>query len=511
MIVQELAARFGLEIDSAAFARVDLALRGLQGGLVGLVGLTGALAVGLAGAIGKTAQMGDEVYRTAQRTGTTTDALQELEFAAQQTGTATETLDMGLVRLSRAAFEASHGSQEARQTFMLLGVSLRDAHGNLKPSNDLLSQIANKFSKMPDGMAKTALAMRVFGRSDAELIPLLNKGEQGLAQLADKAHDFGVVMGGETIEQARQFQIGMRTLGASLRGVMYAIAGPLLPEMTKFVNLIAAWVKNHRQLIAQKVHQFFTALVTAVTSVARGVELLIKWLFLLKPILGTWLLYQGWELVGMLAALTAGELEWGAAALIAGARAAAGWVIAVAPVAALIATLGVLYLILEDVYYFFTGGKSFLGDVWTKWINSIANPPKGEWWFIRDLKLALGMLTDIQGTFEKLKNHEEKRQAEVAQDPQLGTGFLGTLKNWMTGTKYDWSKSPQAQEGMFGPPSVSSSSSSRTHVSVHAPVHVTVPPGTSPTEIGKTIAEHIDARIQSHLNATNDTIPAVSP
>ena len=63
-----------------------------------------------------------------------------------------------------------------QRAFRALGISLKDNGGNVKTSGDLFLDIAQKFSKMEDGAAKTALAIRLFGRAGAELIPLLNQG-----------------------------------------------------------------------------------------------------------------------------------------------------------------------------------------------------------------------------------------------------------------------------------------------------------------------------------------------
>ena len=46
----------------------------------------------------------------------------------------------------------------------------------------VMMQVADAFKKMPDGAEKAGLAMKLFGKSGADLIPLLNEGADGLTK-----------------------------------------------------------------------------------------------------------------------------------------------------------------------------------------------------------------------------------------------------------------------------------------------------------------------------------------
>ena len=68
--------------------------------------------------------------------------------------------------------------------FKALGIDVRDASGNIRDTNAVFLDIADRFGRMQDGATKSALAMQVFGKSGAELIPLLNSGRDGLKGMA---------------------------------------------------------------------------------------------------------------------------------------------------------------------------------------------------------------------------------------------------------------------------------------------------------------------------------------
>lgn len=64
-----------------------------------------------------------------------------------------------------------------------MGIKVQDANGNLKSSDQLLKEVAGKFAGYQDGAAKAALAQELFGRSGAELMPLLNAGAEGISAI----------------------------------------------------------------------------------------------------------------------------------------------------------------------------------------------------------------------------------------------------------------------------------------------------------------------------------------
>ena len=88
-----------------------------------------------------------------------------------------------------SAGTASEGNPNA---FKKLNIDLKDSSGQLQATDKVLAQIADRFKSMPDGPQKTALAMQLFGRQGKDMIPFLNQGSAGLAELNKKAHELGV-------------------------------------------------------------------------------------------------------------------------------------------------------------------------------------------------------------------------------------------------------------------------------------------------------------------------------
>ena len=66
----------------------------------------------------------------------------------------------------------------------------------------LFGEIATKFAGMADGAGKTALAMTLFGKAGAGLIPLLNQYGAEQEKVNDEAHRFGLVLSSSTAKVA---------------------------------------------------------------------------------------------------------------------------------------------------------------------------------------------------------------------------------------------------------------------------------------------------------------------
>jgi hypothetical protein len=167
------------------------ALRGLSGAAGGLSGALGALAplasvAGLVGLAKNALETGDKLNDLSQKTGVSVEALGRFKKAAAVSGTDLEGVSKGLVKLSKNLLDASTGGTQSQAAFKALGISVTDSKGKLKSADSVFLEIADRFKRIPDGVAKTALALKYFGKSGADLIPLLNMGGDAIDKLSVK-------------------------------------------------------------------------------------------------------------------------------------------------------------------------------------------------------------------------------------------------------------------------------------------------------------------------------------
>ncbi len=180
----------------------------------------------------------DAARKQAQAIGLTTEALTSLQWAASQSGVSTNDLSAAFGRLNRAAMDAATGSEKQAQLFAKLGVSVTDSEGALRSGDAILMDLADRFKQLPDGVEKSALAMELFGRSGAKLIPMLNAGSDGLTQLREEAERLGLVINDQQAQEAEQFNDSISALGAQSKGAANIVSGELLPTLNTMVGLL---------------------------------------------------------------------------------------------------------------------------------------------------------------------------------------------------------------------------------------------------------------------------------
>jgi phage host-nuclease inhibitor protein Gam len=208
----------GAKEISAGFANMARgaasALSTLAGGLgpIGAALTGGGIIAGITNFIGKL----DDLDEAAQNIGTTAVALSELQAAARVSGVGADELQAALTRLN---VKASEGSQ----AFKAMGINVKDANGNIKASDTLLAEVADKFKGYEDGARKTALAVELFDKAGARLIAYLNQGGDALRA--------NTGLTDEAVKQAIKFQQEMDKLALSFE----QFTNKAGPEVLKFL------------------------------------------------------------------------------------------------------------------------------------------------------------------------------------------------------------------------------------------------------------------------------------
>lgn len=210
--------------------------RRVQGLLAGLgVSLTlGAFAALVKGSI----DSADELNKLSQKIGISVEALSTLQFAAQLSDVGLDTLKTGLKGLSANLTEARSGLGEGAALFQALGISVEDTAGNLKSSDTILLEIADRFVSFEDGATKTALAVKLFGKSGMDMIPFLNQGSSGIRALMQEAERLGLKLSTETAQAAEAFNDNLTALKASSSGLGISLATELLAPLRVVTDAI---------------------------------------------------------------------------------------------------------------------------------------------------------------------------------------------------------------------------------------------------------------------------------
>lgn len=203
----------------------------------GLTAMAGSLATAAAGGailkqLSDTAnayqQAGREALKFQRVTGSSAEDASRLRVVAQQTGLDVDKLSTAFVRLSRTA-----DTTQGQQALSKLGVSLKDANGEALPLLDQLRALASGFAASDDAATKNAAAMALFGRSGADLLPLLNRGAQGIDALVAKADELGLTLNQEDLDGVKEYIGAQRDLALAQEGFKLQVGREVFPVITQ--------------------------------------------------------------------------------------------------------------------------------------------------------------------------------------------------------------------------------------------------------------------------------------
>ncbi|MDH6235149.1 uncharacterized protein YukE [Mesorhizobium soli] len=195
------------------------------------------------------AEAADSAGKAAQAAGMQVDAFGRLAYAAKLADLSQEELGAGMSRLNKAISAAALGSKNESDLFKRLGVSLRDAKGHLRPTEAVLQDVAQAFKRMPDGARKSALAMELFGKSGAKMLPFLNAGKQGLIDLGKEAERLGIVFTKEQVAIAEDMNDTLTGLGKAVSGVRMQMGLLFAPAITTGTKALRDMIVRNRAAI----------------------------------------------------------------------------------------------------------------------------------------------------------------------------------------------------------------------------------------------------------------------
>jgi hypothetical protein len=186
-------------------------------------------AVGLVGMAKNALDNADALSKMAQRTGATVEGLSKFQKAAELSDSSIEGVGKGLTQLSKSMVAAKDGTGAQAEAFNQLGISLKNADGSLRSTEDVMLDLAERFKAMPDGAEKTATAMRLLGKSGADLIPMLNMGREGIEKL-------GGSMTTEFAQRAAAFNDKITEMGQKFGELGIKLGEGLLPALESLAN-----------------------------------------------------------------------------------------------------------------------------------------------------------------------------------------------------------------------------------------------------------------------------------
>jgi hypothetical protein len=214
----------GAQVAQRAFSLLGPVLAGIS---------VGALANFAKNAVDTVGGLGE----LADAAGVSTDALQALGLAATQTGLNGEELQRALAALTRKIADAATGEQTAATAFQRLGIAFQDAAGNARPTEAVLTDLADKLQGIENPAERAAAATAMFGdRIGQRMIPLLAQGREGLIAMTAEALRFGAIASPELIAKADEAADKVAALTASFTAFANNMLANVAPAISSVID-----------------------------------------------------------------------------------------------------------------------------------------------------------------------------------------------------------------------------------------------------------------------------------
>ena len=193
----------------------------------------GKAAIGVAGlgvafvAMGqKTADATNLLVDLGTRSGLAVDTLAGLQLAARGSGLEFSSLESALVGLPKRMSDMQRGAGEGKVAFERLGVSVENADGTMRSSDETFQDLMQSLSDIESPTEKAALATQLFGKSGTMLLQSLGN-TAALDTFISQASVFGAEVGPDAAKSAGDWQRSMAGLTTVIEGAASRITASM--------------------------------------------------------------------------------------------------------------------------------------------------------------------------------------------------------------------------------------------------------------------------------------------
>ena len=207
----------------------------------------------------------------AEQVGLSTRALQGLQFVAVQNGVPIEQLNLGISKFSVKIGEAAAGSKPMIEALDALGVKVLDAQGKLRPTEDLLQDVAKAILAIDDPAKRAAASFDFFGKAGTKFLPVLAEIAKGTESTALAADAFGAMVGDVVVKRLDAFadagdRAALRTRNWLGTFAAYVLLGAdaFAASFSKLTEIVGNWLSDMTGITS--VGDAFTSLGKKITA-----------------------------------------------------------------------------------------------------------------------------------------------------------------------------------------------------------------------------------------------------
>lgn len=200
----------------------------------------GTAAIGAATGLAKltvdASNFADDLITQSTYTRQSTDELQKYAYACRFIDTDMDTLTKTMAKNIKSMDAARGGTGKTAEAYKTLGVSVTNADGSLRDSNEVYWESIDALGKVQNETERDALAMQMFGKSAQELNSIIGAGSEAFKALGDEAEAMGAVMGEDQLNALGKFNDKLQQLQAATDGLKNSASLIALPFLDKMAG-----------------------------------------------------------------------------------------------------------------------------------------------------------------------------------------------------------------------------------------------------------------------------------
>lgn len=230
----------------------------------------GGASAAMFGVANSTANVGDEVAKTADRLGVGVEAFQELRFAAERSGIDDKKFKSSMESFVKRLGEAKEGTGEAAKALDTLGLSADEL--SEMGAEEALGVIAHRMREISDPALRNALTADLFSRGGLSMLNLLNQGSEGMRELMNEGREVGAVLTESTVRGSETFKDQLTNFQSTVGGLKNIIGSELMPVVGQAMEQFSTFMRDNREGVQEFASEFADGIERILPKIGSALE-----------------------------------------------------------------------------------------------------------------------------------------------------------------------------------------------------------------------------------------------
>lgn len=226
--VEAVAKKYGVSVTG-----VGKAVVGATAAIIGVMALGTRAAFQFADSMAADAEA---LRDTARESRVTSTQLQEIDHAAAQAGVGVERMRSGLATFGASLRSAERWGNGTTVMLRRLGIQTRDASGHIRPTGELLDEVAVAMEHIESPTRRARVATQLFGEAGRRMLDVLHTGPGGIRALREELAELGGGVTPEAVEASRRYTQATERLSRAQDSLRSTLAVALLPALSWLIE-----------------------------------------------------------------------------------------------------------------------------------------------------------------------------------------------------------------------------------------------------------------------------------